>query len=1172
MSHLPRPRHALRLETLESRDVPTVFTNPASIAIPDSGTGTPYPSAITVSGMGTQTATLTVTLTGMSHTFTSDIDILMVGPLGQTIVLMSDVGGSNALGNVTVTFQDGQPAMTSVAITTGTYAPTNIGVGDPFPAPAPSATPGTTLSQYVGTNPNGVWSLYVVDDLGGDVGNISGGWSIDVTTALAAPVVSGINRSSANPTNAATVTYAVTFSTAVTGVDATDFALATGGVSGASITSVTGSGTAYTVTVATGTGSGTVGLNLVDNDSILSGTTPLGGAGAGNGNFTGQVYTVDRIAPTVSSISRASANPTNAATVNYTVTFSEAVTGVDTTDFAAVGTGGVTGASVTGVTGSGTTYTVTVATGTGSGTIGLNLADDDTIGDAAGNKLGGTGAGNGDFTGQVYAIDKLAPTVQSVARASANPTAAATVTYTVTFSEAVTGVDAADFAVATSGVSGASITSVTGSGTTYTVTVATGTGDGSVRLDVNATGTGIADLTGNALSGGFAGQTYIIDKALPTVAGITRADANPTNAATVHYTVTFSEAVTGVDATDFALATGVGGASITGVSGSGTTYTVTADTGTGDGTLGLNLADDDTILDNAGNPLAGPGAGNGNFAGPAYTLDKTLPFVKSVVRADANPTAAGTVDYTVTFSEDIAGWDTTDFTPTATGVTGASVRSVALVDGVVGTYRVTVVTGTGSGTLRLDVNATGIQDFANNPLTGGYTGGETYTIDKPAPFVVNVLRSAANPAAAATVTYLVTFSTAVTGVDAADFALTATGVGGASVTGVSGSGSTRTVTVATGTGSGTLRLDVNPTGTGIQDAAGELLAGGYTAGEVYTISKVVVTPPPVPVPVPTPTPAPAPTPLPAATSHLWTTFVTGVAGGSTAGTPVTMFDTATGQTVRTFVPFARFGGAVNVAQGDLNGDGTADIVVAAGAGGGPHVKAFDGKTGAELASFFAFGRQFAGGVNLAVGDVTGDGYADIIVAAGPGGGPHVKMFDGRTFAEARSFLAYSAAFGGGVTVAAGDVNGDGRTDIVTGAGPGAGPHVRAFSGRDGSELLSFFAFGGGFAGGVSVAAGDVNGDGYADIITGAGPGAGPHVKALSGRDGSLLLSFFAFPTTFGGGVNVGVTDADKDGLADVVVGAGPGGGPHVKVFNGLSLAPLYSGFTGGTGLGGVKVG
>src|SRR5262249_30070167 len=146
-------------------------------------------------------------------------------------------------------------------------------------------------------------------------------WSAAIVTYKASPFVLSINRAGADPTNAASVTFTVTFNVSVTGVDSTDFALATTGVSGASISGVSGSGATYTLTVNTGTGDGTIGLNLVDNDSIADGSgNKLGGTGAGNGNFTGQVYTIDKTAPTVLSISRTGASPTNAASVQFTVT------------------------------------------------------------------------------------------------------------------------------------------------------------------------------------------------------------------------------------------------------------------------------------------------------------------------------------------------------------------------------------------------------------------------------------------------------------------------------------------------------------------------------------------------------------------------------------------------------------------------------------------------------------------------------------------------------------------------------------------------------------------------------------------------------------------------------------------------------------------------------------
>jgi hypothetical protein len=245
------------------------------------------------------------------------------------------------------------------------------------------------------------------------------------------------------------------------------------------------------------------------------------------------------------------------------------------------------------------------------------------------------------------------------------------------------------------------------------------------------------------------------------------------------------------------------------------------------------------------------------------------------------------------------------------------------------------------------------------------------------------------------------------------------------------------------------------------------------------------------------------------------------------------------------------------------------VIAAAGPGGGPQVSVYDGGTGALISSFFAYDTGFNGGVYVAAGDVNGDGFADIITGSDAGAGPHVKVFSGSDSSLLRSFFAYAPLFTGGVRVAAGDVNGDGRSDIITGVGSGAGPHVKAFDGVTGIEVLSFFAYDAAFTGGVFVAAGDVNGDGFADVVTGAGAGGNGHVKVFSGRDGSTLQSFFAFSGGFTGGVTVAAGDVNGDGRADLVTGAGPGNPPNIKVFSGStsevisSFLAFGSGFTGG---------
>jgi hypothetical protein len=225
------------------------------------------------------------------------------------------------------------------------------------------------------------------------------------------PYVVSIDRAGSSPTNAGTTDWTVTFSESVTGVDASDFALAASGVSGASITGVSGLGATRTVTTSTGSGDGSLGLNLVDDDSIVDGASnPLGtNSGAGDGSFTGQTYTVDKTAPSVSSVNRksGSVNPTNAASLDFTVTFSEPVSNVVAARFA-VTTSNITGTapSVSSVTPVGPapadTWIVSVGTsgaiGANNGSVRLDLTNVGSVQDAATNVLSGTHTGDQSFT------------------------------------------------------------------------------------------------------------------------------------------------------------------------------------------------------------------------------------------------------------------------------------------------------------------------------------------------------------------------------------------------------------------------------------------------------------------------------------------------------------------------------------------------------------------------------------------------------------------------------------------------------------------------------------------------------------------------------------------------------------------------------------------------------
>ena len=226
----------------------------------------------------------------------------------------------------------------------------------------------------------------------------------------------------------------------------------------------------------------------------------------------------------------------------------------------------------------------------------------------------------------------------------------------------------------------------------------------------------------------------------------------------------------------------------------------------------------------------------------------------------------------------------------------------------------------------------------------------------------------------------------------------------------------------------------------------------------------------------------------------------------------------------------RFRGGSNVVVADINNDGQEETVV----GDTNHVDIYDA-AGNLYRRFYPYTENYQDGINITVGDLDQDNDMEIVTGTERGGGPHIRIFNHDGVLINPGFFAYGKEFRGGVNVCIGDLNGDGWYEIIAGAGYGGGPHVRVF-GLDGRVINpGFFAYDPGFRGGVNVAAGDLDGDGADEIITGAGRGGGPHIKVFN-EHGHQLYSdgFFAFDAGQRDGVRVTATDLDNDGKDEII--------------------------------------
>lgn len=278
---------------------------------------------------------------------------------------------------------------------------------------------------------------------------------------------------------------------------------------------------------------------------------------------------------------------------------------------------------------------------------------------------------------------------------------------------------------------------------------------------------------------------------------------------------------------------------------------------------------------------------------------------------------------------------------------------------------------------------------------------------------------------------------------------------------------------------------------------------------------------------------------------------------------IRIFDAVTHRLRRVLAPFgAAYAGPISLALGENHG--ASEIAVGEGPGGRPLVKLLNGKTGRQIASIMAFPASFKGGVTVGLGELNGKGTDDLIVGTGSGVPAQVKVYSRAGNRLLEDLAPFGATFKGGVSVAAGDLTGDGKADLIVGTGPGARAQVRVYTGATSSVLESLSPFAAPSQGGVSVAAGDLDGDGKADLIVGSGTGRIAVVEAYRNATKARLWSVDAFSPAFSGGVSIATVSLAGARAADVVAGAGVGGGSQVKILQGRTGA-LVASFLGATG-------
>lgn len=252
---------------------------------------------------------------------------------------------------------------------------------------------------------------------------------------------------------------------------------------------------------------------------------------------------------------------------------------------------------------------------------------------------------------------------------------------------------------------------------------------------------------------------------------------------------------------------------------------------------------------------------------------------------------------------------------------------------------------------------------------------------------------------------------------------------------------------------------------------------------------------------------------------------------------------------------------VNALAEDFNNDGKVEIITVPQEGGGPQVMMMNLKGKLLIPGFFAYSADFRGGVNIASADVDGDGIMELVLAPASNATSLIKIYSLKKnkIRLISEFNAYPDFFKGGAFVAAGDINGDKKDEIITGAGQGGGPQVLVLNKR-GKILKNFFPFSTDYHGGVSVASGNLDKDKFDEIIVGKAQDSQAIVKVYDSDAKKVISEFQAYPGDVKYGVNLQANDVNRDNKDEIITGPASMGGPHVRIFNkkGKNLDNFFS--------------